>query len=151
MKRQRLTASVSLTAVLLGGFVAAGVWLPPSSRATWDTGPPVAIASPAASPVASPVPPRIVSATTTVTIRLTDGGFDPSIVQSTNGHGLTITLVNTGTRPHGFRIDAYQIGIRLDPGETATVNIPRLELGNYPILSDVPGDEWMQGSLLIFI
>lgn len=142
---------VTLAAVLLIGFATAGIWLPLSAAVTWETGTPVPIASPAATPVASPVPPRIVLVTTDVTIRLTDGGFDPSIVQSTNGHRLTITLVNAGTRPHGFRIDAYQIVIRLDPGETATVSIPRLELGNYPILSDVPGDEWMQGSLLIFI
>jgi hypothetical protein len=64
--------------------------------------------SPFASPQASPVSLEgsgVVAVAAEVTIELTDGGFVPHIIQATSGHDLTITLVNNGTRHHGFTIE----------------------------------------------
>lgn len=112
------------------------------------------VASPAASPVASrpaSVPAQSVSVAGSVTIRMTDQGFVPRYVESTNGHDLTITLVNSGTRPHGFRIDHYDIGVLLQPGATETVVIHHPDLGDYTFFSDAPGDGGMEGTLTFYI
>ena len=111
-------------------------------------------ASPNASPVAatpSPTGPQSVSVAGEVTIFLTDQGFSPSYVEATNGHQLTITLVNTGTRPHGFTTDAYQIDVLLDPGESTTVVIPQPDLGDFTFYSDAPGDHGFEGMLTFYI
>lgn len=91
------------------------------------------------------------SVTNEVTIRLTDAGFDPGIVQSTNGHDLDIHLVNTGTRAHGFQIRKLHIDETLDAGEQSTVTVKRPPLGEFPFVSDAPGDEGMSGLLVFYI
>ena len=108
------------------------------------------VASPVASPLASPTG-RSVSVAESVTINLGDAGFDPVYVESTNGHDLTITLVNTGTRRHSFRIDRYDVHVSLDPGEQQTIVIRNPNLGDFPYYSDAPGDEWMKGMLVFYI
>ena len=112
------------------------------------------VASPAASPNASPAATpvgRSVSVANSVTIVLGDAGFDPIYVESTNGHDLTITLVNTGTRQHSFRIDRYDINVSLAPGERKTIVIKSPSLGDFPYYSDAPGDEGMKGNLTFYI
>src|SRR5215204_4213704 len=93
------------------------------------------LASPAASPngssAATPVG-RSVSVANSVTIEISDAGFDPVYIESTNGHDLMITLVNTGTRQHVFRIDRYDINVLLNPGEQKTVVIQSPSLGDFP-------------------
>jgi hypothetical protein len=108
------------------------------------------VASPNASPAATPVG-RSVSVANSVTIELSDAGFDPVYVESTNGHDLTITLVNTGTRTHAFRIDRYEIDVILNPGEQKTIVIHSPSLGDFPYYSDAPGDEGMKGMLVFYI
>ncbi|MEA2522936.1 MAG: Cupredoxin-like domain [Thermomicrobiales bacterium] len=109
----------------------------------------------AATPVATTPPARgarqSVSTAGKVTIYLTDQGFMPSYVESTNGHPLIITLVNSGTRPHAFRIDALGIAETLAPGETKTITIENPDLGDFTYVSDAPGDEGMQGRLAFYI
>jgi len=107
-------------------------------------------ASPNASPVATPIG-RSVSVANSVTIKMSDVGFDPVYVESTNGHDLTITVVNTGTRQHTFRIDRYDINVSLNPGEQKTVVIHSPSLGDFPYYSDAPGDEGMKGMLVFYI
>ena len=86
-----------------------------------------------------------------VTIQITDQGFVPSSVQSTNGHDLTITLINTGTRRHSFNLDAYAIAVALAPGESRTVTIRSPDLGDFTYSSDSPGDAGMHGTLTFYI
>ena len=112
------------------------------------------VASPAASPNASPAATpvgRSISVANSVTIELGDAGFDPVHVEATNGHDLTITLVNTGTRQHSFRIDRYDINVSLAPGEQKTIVIKSPSLGDFPYYSDAPGDEGMEGNLTFYI
>jgi len=108
------------------------------------------VASPNGSSAATPVG-RSVSVANSVTINLGDAGFDPVYVESTNGHDLTITLVNTGTRQHAFRIDGYEINVLLNPGKQETVVIHSPSLGDFPYYSDAPGDEGMKGMLVFYI
>lgn len=109
-------------------------------------------ATPAAStPLSASAAGGSVSVAGDVTIELTDAGFTPDRVQSTNGHDMTLTLVNTGTRPHGFRIDRLGIDEHLQPGETTIVQISQPSLGDFVYYSDAPGDETMRGELVFYI
>jgi hypothetical protein len=113
-------------------------------------------ASPAASPQASPVSLEgegVAAVAATVTIELTDGGFVPHIIQATSGHDLTITLVNTGTRDHGFTIEEFDIDELLTPGETKTVVLrnPLAHEVDVDYVSNAPGDDGMRGTLVLYI
>ena len=118
--------------------------------ATPGVGTPAPATPIATPPDTQPASPQAVSVTGEVTITLTDTGFAPSRVQSTNGHDLTVTLVNTGSRPHGFRIERFGIDELLQPGETATVMITSPPLGDFTFSSDAPGDD-MTGQLVFYI
>lgn len=107
-------------------------------------------ATPSASPQASPVT-RTVSVTDKVTIELTDEGFNPSVVQATNGHDLTITLVNTGSRDHAFQIERLKVQVSLNPGERRTIVIASPPLGDFTYVSSAPGDEQWSGTLIFYI
>ena len=82
---------------------------------------------------------------------MTDAGFQPSYVESTNGHDLEITLANNGTRPHAFVIDHFGIEICLLPGATTTTTIEQPDLGDFRYYSTAPGDENMEGTLTFYI
>lgn len=118
-------------------------------------GSPIAAASPcatrSASPEATTQARQSVSTSGAVTIYLTDQGFAPSYVESTNGHPLTITLINTGSRPHGFTITRFEIDEMVDPGQTKTIVIEKPDLGDFPFTSGAPCDDGMQGVLVFYI
>ena len=117
-------------------------------------------ATPAASPAATPACPaaassgRVVAVANDVTIRLTDEGFDPATIQATSGHDLTISLVNAGSRPHAFVLEFFAIDVELAPGASETVTVTPGDRGDavsYTFVSDVPGDECMQGLLVFYV
>jgi hypothetical protein len=117
-------------------------------------------ATPAASPEATPVcaadasSGRVVAVPNEVTIHLTDRGFDPATIQATSGHDLTITLINTGSRPHAFVLEYFGIDVSLAPGERETVAVSPGDRGDavtYPFASDAPGDECMHGTLVFYV
>ena len=147
----RRAAVVIMVAVGLGAAMMANA-APGNGRGTPSPSP---AASP--SPVASPSPISLAghgSATVShdVTIALTDEGFVPNYIQSTSGHGLNVTLVNTGTRRHGFTIDQLDIDVMLDPGQTKTVVIhPSAGEGDFTYVSTAPGDNGMTGTLTFYI
>lgn len=147
-----LLALTATTLVLVLGIASFGVdaegGTPPDSS-------PVVSASPcaesSASPEASTPGQQTVSTSGEVTIFLTDQGFAPSYVESTNGHPLTITLVNTGSRPHGFTIARFAIDEQVNPGATKTIVIEQPDLGDFPYVSNALCDEGMQGLLVFYI
>lgn len=138
--------------VLFTAVIAAGLIVLHAGGQSASTPPALAspVASPQATPIASPVG-RSVSVASSVTIQMNDNGFDPVYVESTNGHDLTITLVNAGTRAHAFRIDFYKVNVNLAPGERKTIVIQSPSLGDFPYYSDVPGDAGMKGLLVFYI
>jgi hypothetical protein len=146
----RRIAVVTALVVTFGAALMATA-APGSDRATPGPSP---AASP--SPFASPSPVSLAghgSATVShdVTIQLTDRGFVPNYIQSTSGHDLNVTLVNTGIRRHGFTIDQLDIDITLDPGQTRTVVVHPAGLDDYTYLSTAPGDDGMTGTLTFYI
>jgi plastocyanin len=152
MVKRTLTAALifSIAVALIGGLRSESAGTT-SSGALPDSSPSASpVSSPVASPISSPVG-RSVSVAESVTIHLQDGWFDPAYVAATNGHGLTITLVNSGSRQHAFRIDRYQVNVSLAPGETRTIVIHEPTLGDFSYYSDAPGDDGMKGVLTFYI
>jgi len=115
------------------------------------------LTSPVGSPVACPVdtlPGRLVSVPNDVTIQLTDEGFDPASIQTTNNSDLTIRLMNTGSRPHSFILEDFEVDIELAPGESKTITLEPVDLGDavtHHFVSDAPGDVCMSGVLILYI
>jgi hypothetical protein len=117
---------------------------------------PTPIGTPVASAPAPAAPPATsgpVYTTGPVTIWLTDDGFIPDRVLSAVGHNLTVTLINSGSRPHSFTIDRLNIDAQLAPGDTKTVHLDGVVIGEYTYYSDFPTDKalGMTGHLSIFI
>ncbi len=114
-------------------------------------------ASPAASPAACPtetLPGRLVAVPNDVTIHLTDEGFDPGTIQTTNNTDLAVTLVNTGTRPHAFVLEDFAVDVELAPGESETLSLRPVDGGDavtHTFVSNAPGDECMRGVLILYI
>ncbi len=100
----------------------------------------------------------IVGVSATFDLTVNDTTFAPTILKAQNRSGVTLTLTNAGTRPHGFAIDclptpngngcpatscfgdAATIGpVAPDASATATFTTPNPE-GIYTFRSDVPGD-----------
>jgi plastocyanin len=152
MVKRALTAALmlSIAVALVGGLrsESAGMVTPGASPVSSPSASP--ISSPVASPVSSPVG-RSISVAEAVTIQLQDGWFDPAHIAATNGHDLTITLINAGSRQHAFRIDQYQVNVSLAPGETQTIVIHQPTLGDFTYYSDAAGDEGMEGKLTFYI
>jgi len=140
--------------VLIGIALGAALMADAASDNRSGTPSPSPAASP--SPVGSPSPVSLAgheSATAShdVTIQLTDQGYVPNYVQSTSGHDLIVTLVNTGTRRHGFTIVELGVDVMLEPGQTQTVVVHPSGLGDYTYVSTAPGDNGMTGTLTFYI
>lgn len=86
-------------------------------------------------------------------VDVSDTAFTPLILKAQNSGKVTLTVKNTGTKPHGFAVqclttqgctacfpDGAKVG-PIDPGGTATATFvaPEQE-GIFTISSDVPGD-----------
>lgn len=135
-----------ITVYLLNGLT------PPAPLPATPAAPSTPIASGPA-PAAPPATSGPVYTTGPVTIWLTDNGFIPDKVLSAVGHDLTVTLINSGSREHSFTIDRLDINSQLAPGETKTVHLNGVVIGEYTFYSDVPADKamGMTGHLSIFI
>ena len=113
------------------------------------------VASPAASPAASPVArtegPATLFITGEVTVEVNDEEFLPQHFESALGRDIAITVVNTGTEPHNFTVEEFDIDIDLEPGETETIELDDPPLGTFRYYSDLPGDEGLEGTFTVFI
>ena len=154
--RRRIVGITIAFATLLAMFAA--VFQPsgihPQAAGTPDGTPQTACASPVASPDASPVSLEgsgVASVTEYVTITLTDSGYTPRYVQATSGHDLTITLVNSGTRDHGFTIDHFDVDELLAPGKSTTIIIHNRDEIDVDFYSTAPCDDGMTGELTFYI
>ena len=152
----RQTAAIligsALLTLLATAFQPAG--FPRGATGSPAASPQAACATPVASPNATPVSLKgsgMLTVAETVTIELTDSGYVPNFVQATSGHDLTITLVNTGTRAHGFTIDYFDIDETLAPGETKTITIENRREIDVEYYSTAPCDEGMTGQLTFYI
>lgn len=126
---------------------------------------PASDATPMATPAASPVAEaaacdenapmgRLVAVPNRVTIELTDEGFDPAIIQSTDNTTFDLTLINTGTQPHSFVMDDFDLRVELAPGESESVVLTPTDRGgadDHYFHGDLPGEECFRGNLILYI
>jgi len=92
----------------------------------------------------------VVGGAYTFDVEVKDDGFMPAVLKAQNSGTITLTLRNTGTKPHGFEVqcrvvqgctscfpDASKIAV--EPGATRTVTFTAPEEeGIFPVRS--PGD-----------
>jgi uncharacterized cupredoxin-like copper-binding protein len=106
-----------------------------------------AVGSPEASPAASP------AAAGALEIDAKDIAFVPTelTIQAAD-EPVTITMKNTGAALHNFAIDALNIDVDVNPGETVEIVIPAgTAPGTYDFYCNVPGhkEAGMVGTLTV--
>lgn len=154
--RRTLVPIVAAFAFSLGTIFLGLAFVVAPEPASGQRGTPGAEGSPQASPIACPGQPagRLVAVPNNVTIQLTDEGFDPGTIQTTNNTDLKVTLINTGSRPHAFVLEDFDVRVELDPGERETLSLTPVDLSDavtHTFRSDLPGDECMRGKLIFYI
>ena len=88
-----------------------------------------------------------------VTITADDLAFDASTIEAPAGEAFTITLVNNDSAPHNISIytekggEPIVQGEIINQGETATIEVPAQEAGEYYFQCDVHPD--MNGTLVV--
>lgn len=90
-----------------------------------------------ASPAAGSQPPAGGAADVTVTA--TEFAFDPDALNFATGSSTTVELTNGGTVEHDFTIDALDVKIYANVGETATGTVGPVEAGTYEFYCSIPG------------
>ena len=108
-------------------------------------------ASPAASPMAHDLGPSTQIIVGEITVEIRDNAIVPRHFESALGRDITITAVNTGSEPHNFTVEEFDIDIDLEPGETETVELEDPPLGTFRYYSDLHGDEGLEGTFTVFI
>lgn len=97
---------------------------------------------------------RLVAVPNRVTIELTDSGFDPAIIQSTDNTTFDLTLVNTGTQPHSFVMEDFDLRVELAPGESESFVLTPVDRGgadDHYFRGELPGEECFRGKLVLYI
>ena len=91
---------------------------------------------------------------TTFEVVLSDFAIQPDLIQAAPGEVLAFNVSNDGSSPHTFAVDTGN-GVEATPelqaGDTATLEVPALEAGDYKIYCTVAGHEelGMVGSLAV--
>jgi hypothetical protein len=80
----------------------------------------------------------------TLAVSVSDTAFSPSMLTADNLSTVTLTLTNTGTRPHGFAVQCFppsSVVQPIGPGASATITfvVPNPE-GTYNFSSNASGD-----------
>ena len=88
-------------------------------------------------------------------VSLTEFAIMPGEIDVPPGQPLTFVVSNDGTAPHTFGVETGSDTIetpQIQPGETATLDVPPLDTGHYKTLCTVPGhaDAGMIGMVMAF-
>ena len=105
------------------------------------------------SKAATPAPnqtPAPADAVTVKTVRVSDAGFEPSILAVTKGETVKLTVVSRDTS-HTFTIDELEINIDVGAGQTATKEFTVDKAGTFAFYCAVPGhrDAGEKGNLWV--
>lgn len=74
-------------------------------------------------------------------VRITDAGFEPKELQTTVGGKVRIHLINESSAEHNLIINRFGIVTRaLAPGEENFIAFTANAKGNWPFVSDAPGE-----------
>lgn len=87
-------------------------------------------------------------------VTLTEFAINPARINAPAGRDLAFDVTNEGSVPHSFAIDrgdGVQETPLLDPGESAVLEVPALEAGDYRVFCTVAGheDAGMAGSVTV--
>jgi FtsP/CotA-like multicopper oxidase with cupredoxin domain len=81
---------------------------------------------------------------TTIDVALTEFAIEPATLEGAAGSPLTISIHNEGQAPHTFAVDAggdtYETPT-IAAGDHATLDVPALGAGSYPVRCTVPGHD----------
>ncbi len=163
--RRPLVSTIAILVIVLVGIAAPLSWNAVSGQQADSTPSAETAASPVATPAASPIADvaacdddaplgRLVGVPNRVTIELTDSGFDPAIVQSTDNTTFDLTLENTGTQPHSFVLEDFDLRVELAPGESESFVLTPKDRGgadDHYFHGDLPGEECFRGKLVLYI
>lgn len=86
-----------------------------------------------------------------ITMELSKFAFDPNIIEVNQGDVIHLTLTSKDTT-HGFSIDAYNVNMTVNGGETQTVTIQADQKGTFEFYCSVPcgsGHSDMNGKLIV--
>ncbi len=86
-------------------------------------------------------------ATAAVSIELEDNYFSPTYVKAAPGATVTVSLSNTGARPHTFTTDDGKVDQTVEPGKKATVMVTVPKSGALPFACNFHGSMGMKGAL----
>ncbi len=86
-----------------------------------------------------------------ITMELSKFAFDPNIIEVNQGDVIHLTLTSKDST-HGFSIDAYNVNVIVNGGETQTVTIQADQKGTFEFYCSVPcgsGHSDMNGKLIV--
>lgn len=90
----------------------------------------------------------------TFDVSLSEFSLAPDVIHAPAGEPLTFDVSNDGSAPHTFAVDTGS-GVEetreLQPGDTQTLEVPALEVGDYRIYCSISGhtDLGMEGNLMV--
>lgn len=86
-----------------------------------------------------------------ITMALSKFDFDPNVIEVKQGDVIQLTLTSKDVE-HGFKIDAYNLDVKVKGGETKTVTIQADQTGTFEFYCNVPcgsGHRDMNGKLIV--
>lgn len=94
------------------------------------------LATPHASPAAATPSARDQGSHTVITtgkvaLEITDRSISPRHFEVAAGRNLTLTISNSGRKPHRFAVEKLDVSVVVKPGATETVQIATPRLGDY--------------------
>lgn len=76
----------------------------------------------------------------TVVIEVSEGSFDPDVIELVKGETVKIILKNVGSNPHDFAIDSLGVSTKtVQPGDMGSVEFMADEAGPYEFKCTMPG------------
>lgn len=95
------------------------------------------------------------AAPTSFDVSLTEFAIQPGEIDVPSGQPLTFVVSNDGTGPHTFALETGSKTLetpQIQPGESATLDVPALDTGQYRTLCTIPGhaDAGMVGMVKAF-
>ncbi len=116
-----MTASVGLGVVLL--LAVACTSSSSSSTSTTTTAPPTTQTTTESPSGGGGGETANVAGKTTLAMTAQNFSFSPSELEGTAGQTLKITVKNTATVPHNFSIDAQNINVTINPGQSKVITV----------------------------
>ena len=118
---------------LVGGLLSGPTWF----DGAWPMGPGMHgwwVGSPGDGASGAPLPDA-----TTLEVRATEFGFDPSELTARVGEPINIELTNTGNLLHDLTIDEFGFRVVAGPGETRMAGFVPDRAGTFTFYCSVPG------------